>query len=62
LSVYRQSKLPDALLQCRVGRMLAKRGLAHEVEFAGRLDELPVVPALQDGRLRLLGVERDLQP
>jgi 2-phosphosulfolactate phosphatase len=54
LSVYRQSKLPDALLQCRVGRMLAKRGLAHEVEFAGRLDELPVVPALENGRLKLL--------
>jgi phosphosulfolactate phosphohydrolase-like enzyme len=52
--VYRQSRLPDALLQCRVGRMLVKRGLAHEVEFASRLDELPVVPALENGRLKLL--------
>ena len=54
LSVCRQSRLPDALLQCRVGRMLVRRGLAHEVEFACRLDELPVVPALENGRLKLL--------
>jgi 2-phosphosulfolactate phosphatase len=55
LSVYRQSKLPDALLQCRVGRMLVRRGLAHEVEFSCLLDELPVVPALENGRLKLVG-------
>jgi 2-phosphosulfolactate phosphatase len=54
LSVYRQSRLPDALLECRVGRMMVRRGLAHEVEFACRLDAFPVVPALQDGRLRLI--------
>jgi 2-phosphosulfolactate phosphatase len=54
LSVYRQSRLPGALLECRIGRMMVRRGLAHEVEFACRLDEFPVVPALQDGRLRLV--------
>jgi 2-phosphosulfolactate phosphatase len=54
LSVYRQSRLPEALLECRVGSMMVRRGLAHEVEFACRLDEFPVVPALEDGRLRLV--------
>jgi 2-phosphosulfolactate phosphatase len=54
LSVYRQSRLPDALLECRVGRMMVRRGLAQEVEFACRLDEFPVIPALEDGRLRLV--------
>jgi 2-phosphosulfolactate phosphatase len=54
LGVYRQSRLPDALLECRVGRMMVRRGLAHEVEFACRLDEFPVIPALEDGRLRLV--------
>jgi 2-phosphosulfolactate phosphatase len=54
LSVHRQSRLPGALLECRVGRMMVRRGLAHEVEFACRLDEFPVVPVLEDGRLRLV--------
>jgi 2-phosphosulfolactate phosphatase len=54
LGVYRQSRLPDALLECRVGSMMVRRGLAREVEFACRLDEFPVVPALEDGRLRLV--------
>jgi 2-phosphosulfolactate phosphatase len=54
LSVYRQSRLPGALLECRLGRMMVRRGFAHEVEFACRLDEFPVIPALQDGRLRLV--------
>jgi 2-phosphosulfolactate phosphatase len=52
--LYRQARAPDALLDCRVGRMMAARGLAHEVEFACRLDALPVVPALDQGRLRLV--------
>jgi phosphosulfolactate phosphohydrolase-like enzyme len=34
--------------------MMASRGLAHEVEFACRLDAFPVVPALEEGRLRLV--------
>jgi len=54
LALYRHAKAPDALLDCRVGRMMAARGLAHEVEFACRRDGFPVVPALEDGRLRLV--------
>jgi 2-phosphosulfolactate phosphatase len=54
LTLYRGASLPQALLDCRVGRMLVKRGLAREVEFACRLDEYPVVPALEAGRLRLV--------
>lgn len=54
LALYRHAKGPDALLDCRVGRMMATRGLAHEVEFASRLDALPVVAALDDGRVRLV--------
>jgi 2-phosphosulfolactate phosphatase len=51
--VYRSAAVPTALLDCRVGRMMAARGLAHEVEFACREDFLPVVPVLDRGRLRL---------
>ena len=54
-TVYRASSLPQALLECRLGRMMTARGLRHEVEFACRTDAFPVVPALEDGRLRLLG-------
>lgn len=54
LMVYRHAEAPAALLDCRVGRMMAARGLSHEVEFACREDAFPVVPALQDGRLRLI--------
>jgi 2-phosphosulfolactate phosphatase len=49
---YRHAELPHALLECRVGRMMAARGLAHEVEFACRVDAHPVVAAFDDGRLR----------
>ena len=52
LALYRHAKGPEALLDCRVGRMMAARGLAHEVEFASRRDALPVVAALEDGRVR----------
>ena len=54
LALYRQARAPEALLDCRVGRMMVARGLAHEVEFACRRDVYPVVPALHDGRLRLI--------
>jgi 2-phosphosulfolactate phosphatase len=54
LAVYRQAKAPGALLECRVGRMMVARGLAHEVEFACRRDAFAVVPALEHGRLRLV--------
>ena len=54
LAVYRAASLPQALLDCRVGRMMARRGLASEVEFACRVDAFPVVPTLESGRLRLV--------
>lgn len=54
LALYRHAEAPGALLDCRVGRMMVSRGLAHEVEFACREDAFPVVPALQHGRLRLV--------
>src|SRR5204863_516888 len=46
--------LPQALLECRLGRMMSARGLRHEVEFACRTDAFPVVPMLEDGRLGLV--------
>ena len=54
LGYYRQARLPEALLECRVGRMMQRRGLAREVEFAAREDAFPVVPVLGEGRLKLL--------
>jgi 2-phosphosulfolactate phosphatase len=54
LALYRHARAPEALLDCRVGRMMGARGLAHEVEFACRRDVFPVVPVLERGRLRLL--------
>jgi Phosphosulfolactate phosphohydrolase and related enzymes len=53
--VYRNARTPQALLDCRVGRMMVSKGLAREVEFACRLDALPVIPVLEQRRLRLLG-------
>ena len=52
--LYRQARLPDALLQCRVGAMMARRGLRREVEYACRIDSLPVVAALEGDRVRLV--------
>jgi len=54
-SLYRHARAPDVLLDCRVGRMMAARGLSEEVEYACRFDALPVVPELRDGRLHLIG-------
>jgi phosphosulfolactate phosphohydrolase-like enzyme len=54
LALYRHARAPDALLDCRIGRMMAARGLREEVEFACRFDALPVVPALEQGSLRLV--------
>jgi 2-phosphosulfolactate phosphatase len=54
LALYRHARAPEALLDCRVGRMMVARGLTHEVEFASRRDALPVVPALEQGRVRLV--------
>ena len=52
-ALYREARVPESLLDCRVGRMMAARGLAAEVEFACREDALPIVPVLQEGRLRI---------
>jgi 2-phosphosulfolactate phosphatase len=52
--LYRHARAPDALLDCRVGRMMVSKGLRREVEFACREDAFPVVPVLGQGRLSLL--------
>jgi 2-phosphosulfolactate phosphatase len=52
-ALYRHARSPDALLDCRVGRMMLERGLRHEVQFATREDVFSVVPALERGRLVL---------
>ncbi len=54
LAVYQAARFPQTLLDCRVGRMMARRGLAHEVAFACRENEYPIVPVLEGGRLRVL--------
>ncbi|HYL26134.1 MAG TPA: 2-phosphosulfolactate phosphatase [Burkholderiales bacterium] len=53
-TVFRHSPLPQGLLDCRLGRMMSARGLRHEVEFACRVDAFAAVPALDEGRLRLV--------
>jgi len=52
--LYRHARLPEALLECRVGSMMVRRGLQHEVEYACKVDSLPVVAVLEEGRVRLL--------
>jgi len=52
LAFFQGARAPQALLECRVGRMMANRGLAHEVEYACQVDSIPVVPVLEGGRLR----------
>ena len=52
LGFFRHAQAPQVLLDCRVGRMMAARGLAHEVEFACRFDAFPIVPLMENGRLR----------
>jgi 2-phosphosulfolactate phosphatase len=51
--VYRSARAPEALLDCRVGRMMVAKGLAREVEFACRLDAFPIIPVLEQGTVRL---------
>jgi len=51
-TLFRGALAPQVLLESRVGRMMARRGLAHEVEFASRFDAYPIVPLLEAGRLR----------
>lgn len=52
LAFFRGARAPEVLLECRVGRMMVSRGLAHEVEFACRFDAFPIVPVMEEGRLR----------
>lgn len=52
--LFHAARTPDALLECRVGRLMAARGLHREIEFACRCDALAVVPVLEDGRLKPL--------
>jgi len=52
LGFFRHAQAPQVLLECRVGRMMVQRGLAHEVEFACRFDAFPIVPVMERGRLR----------
>ena len=40
-----------SLLGCRVGKLMAERGLESEVRFAAQRSILDVVPRLRDGRL-----------
>ena len=58
LALYRHARMPDALLDCRVGRMMVSKGLRHEVEFACREDAFGVIPVLEHGRLRTASAPR----
>jgi 2-phosphosulfolactate phosphatase len=51
--VYRGARAPQALLDCRLGRMMAAKGLAREVEFACRVDAFPIIATLEQGRVRV---------
>jgi 2-phosphosulfolactate phosphatase len=51
--VYRSAPAHQAPIDCRVGRIMAAKGLAREVEFACRVDAFPVVPTLDQGRVRV---------
>jgi 2-phosphosulfolactate phosphatase len=53
LAFYRAADAPRVLRDCRVGRMMIERGLGHEVDFAARFDALPIVPTLEQGRVRV---------
>ena len=50
-ALYRSGDPFPTLRECRVGRMMAERGLEHEIEFAAQRSTLDVVPRLQGGRL-----------
>ena len=51
-SVFRHASVPEALLDTRVGRMMQAKGLDEEVRFACRFDAFPVIPVLENGRVR----------
>jgi 2-phosphosulfolactate phosphatase len=50
-ALFRAGEPARSLLECRVGRMMIDRGLAHEVEYAAQLSTLDVVPRLDGGRV-----------
>jgi len=50
-ALFRAGEPVASLLECRVGRMMIGRGLAHEVEYAAQLSTLDVVPRLDNGRV-----------
>jgi len=50
-ALYLNGDPEPSLLGCRVGRMMAERGLEHEVRYAARLSALDVVPRLRGGTL-----------
>jgi 2-phosphosulfolactate phosphatase len=50
-TLFRSGEPVPTLIDCRVGRMMAERGLAHEIAYAARLSALEVVPRLEAGRL-----------
>jgi 2-phosphosulfolactate phosphatase len=49
--LYRGCDSQTALLSSRVGKMMLKRSLRHEVEYAARRDTLDIVACLQGDRL-----------
>ena len=52
-TLYRSGDPAPTLANCRVGRMMLARGLAHEIAYAAQLSKLDVVPRLEAGRLLL---------
>jgi 2-phosphosulfolactate phosphatase len=50
-TLFRSGDPVPTLTDCRVGRMMTERGLAHEIAHAAQLSVLEVVPRLEAGRL-----------
>lgn len=50
-ALFQHADPEPSLLGCRVGRMMAERGLGHEVRYAARLSALEVAPRLRGGEL-----------
>jgi 2-phosphosulfolactate phosphatase len=50
-TLYRSGDPVPTLTNCRVGRMMLARGLAHEIAYAAQRSKHDVVPRLEAGRL-----------
>jgi len=50
-TLFRSGDPAATLTDCRVGRMMTARGLAHEIAYAAQLSVLEVVPRLDAGRI-----------